>query len=110
MAGSEGVGGSAEKGEVCGSRENDQGGGDGRRGVLGDGGGVWTSDFDHGVEVAWAVRTGQFYVNGAGPDLHAPFGGFKSSGVGRDYGAAGISAFTESKSIGLSGGSVFTNR
>ena len=73
-------------------------------------GGVWTGDFDHGVEVARAVRTGQFYVNGAGPDMHAPFGGFKSSGVGREYGEAGISAFAELKSIGLRGGSVFTNR
>jgi aldehyde dehydrogenase (NAD+) len=72
-------------------------------------GGVWTADFDHGVEVARAVRTGQFSVNGAGPDMHAPFGGFKSSGVGREYGEAGISAFTELKSIGLRGGSVFSN-
>jgi acyl-CoA reductase-like NAD-dependent aldehyde dehydrogenase len=32
---------------------------------------------EHGLRVARAVATGTFHVNGAFPDMHAPFGGFK---------------------------------
>jgi betaine-aldehyde dehydrogenase len=62
-------------------------------------GSVFTSDTSHGVEIARRVRTGTFGVNGYFPDLEAPFGGFKASGVGREFGAEGLHHYLEPKSI-----------
>ena len=64
-------------------------------------GSVWTSDVDHGVDVARQVRTGTYTVNGFAMEWSAPFGGFKSSGVGRELGPEGLSAYLESKTINL---------
>ncbi|MFE4417347.1 aldehyde dehydrogenase [Streptomyces sp. NPDC056817] len=64
-------------------------------------GGVWTADPEHGLEVARRIRTGTFGVNGASRDMRAPFGGFKASGLGREFGPAGLSAYTEYQSIAL---------
>jgi acyl-CoA reductase-like NAD-dependent aldehyde dehydrogenase len=64
-------------------------------------GGVWTADPEHGLELARRIRTGTFNVNGASRDMRAPFGGFKASGIGREYGAVGLGAYTEYQSIGL---------
>ncbi|MDQ0380449.1 aldehyde dehydrogenase [Amycolatopsis thermophila] len=64
-------------------------------------GGVWTADPEHGLEVARRIRTGTFTVNGAPRDMRSPFGGFKASGFGREYGPAGLSAYTEYQSIGV---------
>lgn len=65
------------------------------------GGGVWTADREHGLEIARRVRTGTFNVNGAAPDMAAPFGGFKASGIGREFGAAGLAHYTELKTIAV---------
>ncbi|MFF2847359.1 aldehyde dehydrogenase [Streptomyces sp. NPDC058001] len=62
-------------------------------------GAVFTADPVHGVEVARAVRTGGFTVNGAPRHWDAPFGGYKDSGFGREYGRHGIDAYTELKAI-----------
>jgi acyl-CoA reductase-like NAD-dependent aldehyde dehydrogenase len=62
-------------------------------------GGVWTADAEHGLAIGRAVRTGRFQVNGALPSINAPFGGFKASGIGREYGAVGLGNFTEYKSL-----------
>ncbi|MGW4821302.1 aldehyde dehydrogenase [Streptomyces sp. NPDC004227] len=64
-------------------------------------GGVWTADPEHGLEVARRIRTGTFGVNGASRDMRAPFGGFKASGLGREFGPAGLSAYTEYQAIAL---------
>ncbi|MFF4755106.1 aldehyde dehydrogenase [Streptomyces sp. NPDC002514] len=64
-------------------------------------GGVWTADPEHGLDVARRIRTGTFSVNGASRDMRAPFGGFKASGFGREYGAVGLSAYTEYQSIAV---------
>ncbi|MFI1287895.1 aldehyde dehydrogenase [Streptomyces sp. NPDC020792] len=64
-------------------------------------GGVWTADPEHGLEVARRIRTGTFSVNGASRDMRAPFGGFKASGLGREFGPAGLSACTEYQSVAL---------
>ncbi|MFB7327487.1 aldehyde dehydrogenase [Streptomyces sp. NPDC056190] len=64
-------------------------------------GGVWTADPEHGLEVARRIRTGTFGVNGASRDMRAPFGGFKASGLGREFGPAGLSAYMEYQSIAL---------
>lgn len=62
---------------------------------------VWTSDISAGLEVARQVRTGTYGVNTYTMDFAAPFGGFKSSGLGREFGPEGLSSFTELKSIYL---------
>lgn len=62
-------------------------------------GSVWTTDVERGIAVARRVRTGQVRVNGAALAVDAPFGGFKQSGIGREYGPEGLAAFLESKAI-----------
>ena len=63
------------------------------------GGSVWTTDIDHGYEVAKQVRTGTFGINWYAFDMGSPFGGYKSSGIGREDGPEGLDAFCETKSI-----------
>ncbi|HKR90271.1 MAG TPA: aldehyde dehydrogenase family protein [Phenylobacterium sp.] len=63
---------------------------------------VASGDKARALRIARAVRTGSVGVNGAmavGPDL--PFGGFKSSGVGREWGREGIEEYLESKVIAV---------
>jgi betaine-aldehyde dehydrogenase len=62
---------------------------------------VWTSDIDHGVDIARRVRTGTYTVNNFMMEFSAPFGGFKSSGLGRELGPEGLSAYLEPKTINL---------
>ena len=65
-------------------------------------GSVWTGGRDRGVEVAKKVRTGTYAVNsGMVIDLKNPFGGFKSSGIGRELGPEGLEAYTEIQTIVL---------
>jgi acyl-CoA reductase-like NAD-dependent aldehyde dehydrogenase len=64
-------------------------------------GSVWTADKAHGVDIARKVRTGTYNVNGFTIDFCAPFGGFKASGIGREFGPEGIASYTESKSIAI---------
>jgi len=60
---------------------------------------VWTGDVEAGLEVARQVRAGTYGVNTYTMDFAAPFGGYKASGIGREFGAEGISHYTEVKSI-----------
>lgn len=60
---------------------------------------VWTSDVEAGLDVARQVRTGTYGVNTYTMDFAAPFGGYKSSGVGREFGPEGLAHYTELKSI-----------
>ncbi len=62
---------------------------------------VWTSDVEHGVDVARRVRTGTLGINQYLLDFNSPFGGFKASGIGREFGPEGIDAYVELKSIAL---------
>jgi betaine-aldehyde dehydrogenase len=64
-------------------------------------GSVWTADTQHGLEIARKVRTGTYNVNGFIVDFCAPFGGFKASGIGREFGPEGIASYTEAKSIAI---------
>ena len=50
-------------------------------------------------KVAHQMRTGMVHLNGAPVDIKAPFGGYKQSGNGREWGVAGIEDFLEVKSI-----------
>lgn len=60
---------------------------------------VWTGDVEAGLDVARQVRAGTYGVNTYTMDFAAPFGGFKNSGVGREFGPEGLSHYTELKSI-----------
>ena len=62
-------------------------------------GSVWTGDRAHGLEVARRIRTGTIGVNKYGPDFVGPFGGYKASGIGREYGVEGLEEFLEVKNI-----------
>jgi aldehyde dehydrogenase (NAD+) len=64
-------------------------------------GGVWAGDEEHAVAVARRIRTGQVEVNGGKFNPNAPFGGYKQSGVGREYGRFGLEEFLEVKSLQL---------
>jgi len=62
-------------------------------------GSVWTADPAHGLDVARNVRTGTYAVNMYLMDFIAPFGGYKSSGIGREFGKEGLEEYLEYKSI-----------
>jgi aldehyde dehydrogenase (NAD+) len=62
-------------------------------------GSVWTGDVDRGLDIARRVRAGTYGVNQYTMDFVAPFGGFKASGMGREFGREGIDAYVELKSI-----------
>ena len=60
---------------------------------------VSSSDLDHARNVARQIRTGMVHLNGAPLDNNAPFGGYKESGNGREWGHYGFEDFLEVKSI-----------
>jgi aldehyde dehydrogenase (NAD+) len=64
-------------------------------------GGVWAGDAERAKEFARRIRTGQIEVNGGAFNPNAPFGGFKNSGYGREYGPHGFEEFLEVKSMQL---------
>ncbi|MDN5914448.1 MAG: aldehyde dehydrogenase [Pseudonocardia sp.] len=70
---------------------------------LGLGGSVWTSDPERGESVAARVQTGTTGINAYQPDPAAPFGGVKASGLGRELGPEGLSAYQAVKSTYLAG-------
>ena len=67
--------------------------------MYGLGGGVWSKDEARAVRVARRIRTGQVDINGGPFNLLAPFGGYKQSGHGREYGRPGLEEFLEYKSL-----------
>ncbi len=69
--------------------------------VYGLAGGVWSADKDRATAFARRMRTGQVEVNGGAFNPNAPFGGYKQSGVGREYGRHGFEEFLEIKSLQL---------
>jgi len=63
-------------------------------------GSVWTPDVERAASLAARIRTGCVVVNSATIlDFHAPFGGFKQSGIGRELGVEGLAPYTEDQSI-----------
>jgi acyl-CoA reductase-like NAD-dependent aldehyde dehydrogenase len=64
-------------------------------------GGVWAGDPERAKAVARKIRTGQIEVNGGAFNPNAPFGGYKQSGYGREYGTHGFEEFLETKSMQL---------
>jgi aldehyde dehydrogenase (NAD+) len=62
-------------------------------------GAVLGTDMSRARRLASRVRAGRVVINGLTDDPQAPWGGFKFSGVGREYGTYGINAFLETRAI-----------
>jgi acyl-CoA reductase-like NAD-dependent aldehyde dehydrogenase len=63
------------------------------------GGSVWSTDPQHAADVARRVRTGSIGINSYVNDPVSPFGGVKSSGLGREIGPEGLAGYEVLKSI-----------
>ncbi len=63
-------------------------------------GGIWTQNVSRAHRMARAIRGGRIWVNTFGEtDSVMPFGGFKQSGLGREFGIDSIMTYTETKSV-----------
>lgn len=61
---------------------------------------IWTKDLSQAHTLASQLRAGSVWINGgAPPDARLPWGGIKTSGIGRELGWAGIEASTEEKTV-----------
>ena len=60
---------------------------------------VQSGDLDHARNVASRIRAGNVHINGAPADFGAPFGGYKQSGNGREWGDFGFEEFLEVKAV-----------
>jgi aldehyde dehydrogenase (NAD+) len=60
---------------------------------------VQSGDVDHALAVAAQIRSGNVHINGSGADFTAPFGGYKQSGNGREWGDLGFEEFLETKAV-----------
>ena len=66
-------------------------------------GSVWTADTAHGLQIAAGVRTGTYGINMYMLDISSPFGGFKQSGIGREFGPEGLDEYVELQSVVCNG-------
>ncbi|MBM3112964.1 aldehyde dehydrogenase family protein [Pseudomonas sp. P66] len=62
---------------------------------------VWAADRQHAMALARQLRAGQCFLNGAAFNYQAPFGGYKQSGNGREWGEEGLAEFVEIKAVQL---------
>ncbi len=62
---------------------------------------VYSSDSERAERIARRIRAGQVHVNDAPGNLDAPFGGYKQSGIGREWGRYGLEEYLEVKSLQL---------
>jgi aldehyde dehydrogenase (NAD+) len=60
---------------------------------------IQSGNIEHARKVASQLRTGNVHLNGAGADFKAPFGGYKQSGNGREWGEFGFEEFLEVKAV-----------
>jgi aldehyde dehydrogenase (NAD+) len=60
---------------------------------------VNSADLERARRVARRVRTGMVHLNGVSTDMAAPFGGYKKSGNGREWGRFGIDEYVEVKAV-----------
>ncbi|HEV2651942.1 MAG TPA: aldehyde dehydrogenase family protein [Rhizomicrobium sp.] len=67
--------------------------------VYGLSGYVQSGNIEHARKVASRLRSGNVHINGAGGDFSAPFGGYKQSGNGREWGDHGFEEFLETKAV-----------
>jgi acyl-CoA reductase-like NAD-dependent aldehyde dehydrogenase len=64
---------------------------------------VFSADRERAYEVATQIKSGHIGVNGFDMAPGAPFGGYKSSGMGREGGPEGLEAFLETQAVYLPG-------
>jgi aldehyde dehydrogenase (NAD+) len=62
---------------------------------------VWTDDPERGLTIARRARVGTFGVNLYVPDIGAPWGGRKASGMGSVYGPEGLDTYLATKCVFL---------
>lgn len=67
--------------------------------VYGLSGYVYSGSLEHARRIAAKLRTGMVHLNGASTDVNAPFGGYKQSGNGREWGREGLKEFLETKAV-----------
>jgi aldehyde dehydrogenase (NAD+) len=67
--------------------------------VYGLSGYVQSGSLERARRVASRLRTGNVHLNGAQMDMNSPFGGYKQSGNGREWGVEGLEEFLETKAI-----------
>ena len=67
--------------------------------AYGLGGSIFSSDADYAEQVARRIETGSVGINFYGSNLAAPFGGWKDSGLGMEYGPEAIGAYVRMKSV-----------
>jgi aldehyde dehydrogenase (NAD+) len=60
---------------------------------------IWSKDLARAARVGRRLRAGQVAINGAESDMNTPFGGFKMSGNGREWGEHGLRDFLEIKAV-----------
>ena len=67
---------------------------------------IWHPDPVRAYEIAQEVQAGTVTINGGagGPHLWGPFGGYKHSGIGREYGDYGLLEYTQLKTVAWSAG------
>jgi len=67
--------------------------------IYGLAGYVQSGNIERARKVASQIRAGNVYINGASGDFHTPFGGYKQSGNGREWGEYGFDEFLEVKAV-----------
>ena len=67
--------------------------------VYGLSGYVQSGSVERARAAAKRIRAGNVHINGAGADFKAPFGGYKQSGIGREWGEFGLEEFLETKAV-----------
>jgi aldehyde dehydrogenase (NAD+) len=60
---------------------------------------IWSTDLARAARVGKRIRAGQVTINGSAGDMNTPFGGFKMSGNGREFGEHGLRDFLELKAV-----------
>jgi aldehyde dehydrogenase (NAD+) len=60
---------------------------------------VWAGDKDKATAIARRIRAGQCHINGGEANHEAPFGGYKESGNGREFGEEGLHEYCELKAM-----------
>ena len=62
-------------------------------------GAVWSADAERAERVARKMRTGRVVINGGAFNTAAPFGGYRQSGIGREFGRYGLEEYLEVKTL-----------